>query len=44
MGVVVTGVFGSGFGSSQLLGSRGLGLDVQILDLGLTEDTASIVS
>lgn len=38
--MVVTGVLttGGGLGGSQLLGSGGLGLRVQVLDLGLTED------
>lgn len=37
--VVVTGVLAtSGLGGSQLLSGGGLGLGVQILDLGLTED------
>lgn len=37
--VVVTGVLALGsLGGGQLLGSGGLGLGVQVLDLGLTED------
>lgn len=46
VGVVVTGVLtvASGLGGSQLLGSGGLGLGVQVLNLGLTKNTGSIVS
>jgi hypothetical protein len=38
--VVVVGVFGSSsaLGGGELLGGRGLGLRVQILDLGFAED------
>lgn len=37
--VVVTSVVTGSLGSSQLLGGGSLGLGVQVLDLGLTEDT-----
>lgn len=36
--VVVTGVITGGLSGSQLLSGRSLGLGVQVLDLGLTED------
>lgn len=36
--VVVTGVVASGLGGSELLGGGSLGLGVQVLNLGLTED------
>jgi hypothetical protein len=36
--VVVTGVVTSGLGGSELLGGGSLGLGVQVLNLGLTED------
>lgn len=39
LAVVVTSVITGGFGGSQLLCGRSLGLGVQVLDLGLTEDT-----
>lgn len=38
--VVVAGVVTSGLGGSELLSSRGLGLGVQVLNLGLTEDAS----
>lgn len=37
--VVVASVVTGSLGGSQLLSGRGLGLGVQVLDLGLTEDT-----
>lgn len=41
--VVVTGVLASGgLSGSQLLGSGGLSLGVQVLDLGLTEDAVEM--
>ena len=40
LGVVVTGVVTGSLGGSELLGSGGLGLGVQVLNLGLTEDAA----
>ena len=40
--VVVTSVLtASSLSGGQLLGSRSLGLGVQVLDLGLTEDAAN---
>jgi hypothetical protein len=36
--VVVTGVLTGSLGSSKLLGGGSLGLGVQVLNLGLTED------
>lgn len=36
--VVVTSVVTGGLGGGELLGGGGLGLSVQVLDLGLTED------
>lgn len=42
MVMVVAGVVvGSSLGLSKLLGSRSLGLGVQVLDLGLTEDAGA---
>ena len=39
--VVVTGVVASGLGGSELLSGGSLGLGVQVLNLGLTEDAKS---
>jgi hypothetical protein len=40
----VTGVVTGGLGGSELLGGGSLGLGVQVLNLGLTEDAGVIVS
>ena len=40
--VVVTGVVAGGLGGSELLGGGSLGLGVQVLNLGLTEDAESV--
>jgi hypothetical protein len=40
--VVVTGVVASGLGGSELLSGGSLGLGVQVLNLGLTEDARSV--
>lgn len=41
--VVVTGVVTCGLGGSELLSGGSLGLGVQVLNLGLTEDAASVL-
>lgn len=41
--VVVTSVVASGLGGSELLSGGSLGLGVQVLDLGLTEDAKGVL-
>lgn len=41
--MVVTGVVTGGLGGSELLSGGSLGLGVQVLNLGLTEDAASVL-